>query len=179
MRIFPSQRFAVSLLSIAISGLLSGAAVAAPAPKALEQIPNGKDGVKWQEVQAGKLAEEEQKGRGEQVIRYEDSNTGQNGGDLVTNIRLGNDRKTGVAVVAGNNPALDTTIVVDMGEKHRNQWFVDAMGLPRRVAQDRQERPPHRPGEGHPERGCEGLPGRLGSGHLGQGVSLLVTERFA
>ncbi|PWI32168.1 hypothetical protein DI392_15925 [Vibrio albus] len=32
------------------------------------------------------------------------------------------------AVVAGNNPELDTTVVVDMGQKHRNQWFVDAMG---------------------------------------------------
>ncbi|WP_460426622.1 glycoside hydrolase family 70 protein [Azotobacter armeniacus] len=66
--------------------------------------------------------------KGEQVIRYEDSNTGTNGEDLVSNIRLGNDRKTGVAVVAGNNPALDTTITIDMGAKHRNQWFVDAMG---------------------------------------------------
>jgi dextransucrase len=66
--------------------------------------------------------------KGEQVITFEDSNTGTNGEDLVTSVRLGNDRKTGVAVVAGNNPALDTTITVDMGQKHKNQWFVDAMG---------------------------------------------------
>ncbi|MFD1692111.1 glycoside hydrolase family 70 protein [Azotobacter chroococcum] len=79
--------------------------------------------------------------KGEQVIRYEDSNTGGNGEDLISNIRLGNDRKTGVAVVAGNNPALDTTIVVDMGAQHRNQWFVDAMGYqPERLKTDKDGR---------------------------------------
>ncbi|TBW34927.1 dextransucrase [Azotobacter chroococcum] len=79
--------------------------------------------------------------KGEQVIRYENSNTGSNGEDLVSNIRLGNDRKTGVAVVAGNNPALDTTITVDMGAQHRNQWFVDAMGYqPERLKTDKDGR---------------------------------------
>ncbi|WP_158592123.1 glycoside hydrolase family 70 protein [Pseudomonas cavernicola] len=76
--------------------------------------------------------------KGEQVIRFENSNTGTNGEDLVTNVRLGNDRTSGVAVVAGNDPALDTTITIDMGPKHRNQWFVDAMSYhPERLRTDK------------------------------------------
>lgn len=67
--------------------------------------------------------------KGDQVIVYENSNTGSNGDDLVANVRLGTDRGTGVAVVAGDNPALDTTVRINMGGKHRNQWFVDALGF--------------------------------------------------
>lgn len=66
--------------------------------------------------------------KGEQVITFADSNTGTDGEDLLTSVRLGNDRMTGVAVIAGNNPELDTSVSVDMGKHHRNQWFVDAMG---------------------------------------------------
>lgn len=79
--------------------------------------------------------------KGAQVIRFENSNTGSHGEDLVSNVRLGKGRNSGVAVVAGNNPALDTTISIDMGPQHRNQWFVDAMGYhPERLRTDKDGR---------------------------------------
>lgn len=79
--------------------------------------------------------------KGEQVIGFENSNTGSNGEDLVSLVRLGKTRASGVAVVAGNNSELDTTISVEMGPRHRNQWFVDAMGYhPERLRTDKDGR---------------------------------------
>ena len=48
---------------------------------------------------------------------------------LISSVRLGKDRNTGVATVIGKKSTLNTTIKVDMGKQHTNQVFVDASGV--------------------------------------------------
>jgi dextransucrase len=50
------------------------------------------------------------------------------GQDLISSVRSGTDRLTGIGVVVGNQPELDTTIEVDMGAAHANQEYTDALG---------------------------------------------------
>lgn len=67
---------------------------------------------------------------GKQRVTNYTSNTTQTAGkDLIASVRLGKDRKTGVATVIGKNAALDTTIQVDMGKVHANQVFKEASGV--------------------------------------------------
>ena len=50
------------------------------------------------------------------------------GQDLVSSVRAGKDRSTGIGVVVGDQPALDTTIQVEMGREHADQRYTDALG---------------------------------------------------
>jgi LPXTG-motif cell wall-anchored protein len=66
---------------------------------------------------------------GEQLIASYPSNLSSTPGqDLVSSVRTGSDRQTGIAVVVGNKADLDTTIEVDMGASHGDQQYVDALG---------------------------------------------------
>jgi dextransucrase len=51
------------------------------------------------------------------------------GKDLISSVRYGNDRNTGLATVIGNNPKTNSTIKVNMGSNHANQVFEDATGF--------------------------------------------------
>ncbi|MEK4649058.1 glycoside hydrolase family 70 protein [Exiguobacterium sp. FSL W8-0210] len=67
---------------------------------------------------------------GKQHVAYHTSNTSKEAGkDLISSVRFGKDRNTGVATVIGKNAALDTTVQVNMGKTHANQVFVDASGV--------------------------------------------------
>lgn len=68
---------------------------------------------------------------GNQKVTNYTSNTSPKtaGQDLISSVRYGKDRNTGVATVIGNNPKLDTTIKVNMGSSHKNQVFKDATGF--------------------------------------------------
>jgi len=66
---------------------------------------------------------------GEQVVsNYASNLTATPGQHLISSVREGTDRETGLGVVVGNSPDLDTTIDVPMGADHANQEYVDAMG---------------------------------------------------
>jgi hypothetical protein len=66
---------------------------------------------------------------GEQVVASYASNLSSTPGqDIVSNVRTGTGRDSGLAVVVGNKSDLDTTIDVDMGASHGDQEYVDAMG---------------------------------------------------
>ena len=67
---------------------------------------------------------------GKQHVAYHTSNTSKEAGkDLISSVRFGKDRNTGVATVIGKNAGLNTTIPVNMGKTHANQVFVDASGV--------------------------------------------------
>ncbi|KWZ85978.1 alpha amylase, catalytic domain protein [Heyndrickxia coagulans] len=65
----------------------------------------------------------------QQVTNYKSNTSSTAGKDLISSVRYGNDRNTGVATVIGNNPKTDTTIKVNMGSRHANQLFEDATGF--------------------------------------------------
>ncbi|ACB62096.1 Dextransucrase [Exiguobacterium sibiricum 255-15] len=67
---------------------------------------------------------------GAQKVAYHTTNTSKVAGShLISSVRLGKDRNTGVATVIGKKSTLNTTIKVDMGKQHTNQVFVDASGV--------------------------------------------------
>jgi dextransucrase len=66
---------------------------------------------------------------GDQVVSSYASNLSSTAGqNLISSVREGTDRTSGMGVVIGNTPDLDTTIEVPMGAAHANQEYVDAMG---------------------------------------------------
>ena len=67
---------------------------------------------------------------GPQVVSSYTSNLTKNAGeDLISSVREGTDRETGIGVVVGNDANLSTTINVPMGSAHGNQEYVDALGF--------------------------------------------------
>nr|WP_243862281.1 Ig-like domain repeat protein [Frigoribacterium faeni] len=71
----------------------------------------------------------EQNVSGEQTVTLHESNLSSTPGqDLISSVRAGSDRETGVGVVVGNQPDLDTTVEVAMGAEHADQEYVDALG---------------------------------------------------
>jgi dextransucrase len=66
---------------------------------------------------------------GEQTVTNYVSNLSSTPGqDLISSVRAGTDRASGIGVVVGNQPELDTTIEVEMGADHADQVYVDALG---------------------------------------------------
>lgn len=67
---------------------------------------------------------------GEQVVSYYPSNLSGNAGeDLISSVREGTDRESGIGVVVGNDSRLSTSIEVPMGAAHADQEYVDALGF--------------------------------------------------
>ncbi|WP_214846289.1 glycoside hydrolase family 70 protein [Exiguobacterium sp. S90] len=67
---------------------------------------------------------------GAQKVAYHTANTSKYAGKhLISSVRLGKDRNTGVATIIGKKSTLNTTVNVDMGKVHANQVFVDASGV--------------------------------------------------
>jgi dextransucrase len=66
---------------------------------------------------------------GAQVVSSYTSNLSETAGEnLISSVRQGTDRGTGLGVVVGNSPDLDTMVKVPMGALHANQQYVDALG---------------------------------------------------
>ena len=66
---------------------------------------------------------------GKQVLSNYASNLSNRAGEnLISSVREGTDRMSGIGVVVGNSPNLDTSVTVAMGSAHANQEYVDAMG---------------------------------------------------
>ncbi|MDO9456888.1 Ig-like domain repeat protein [Nocardioides sp.] len=67
---------------------------------------------------------------GKQVVNAYASNLSDTAGqDLISSVREGTDRASGIGVVVGNDARMSTTIEVPMGAAHGNQEYVDALGF--------------------------------------------------